>query len=73
MIAARTDDGRFGPFRFAVGTTPGVWRPVLPTFVNDPNAWIKDVKPFMVESASQFREAARSTSRATSTPRSSTR
>jgi hypothetical protein len=55
MIAARTDDGRFGPFRFTIGTTPGAWRPVLPAFVNDPNAWLKDVKPFLVRSASQFR------------------
>jgi hypothetical protein len=55
MIAARTDDGRFGPFRFAVGSAPGVWRPVLPAFVNDPNAWLKDVKPFLIQSSSQFR------------------
>ena len=55
MIAARTDDGRFGAFRFAVGSGAGVWRPVLPAFVNDPNAWLKDVLPFLVESASQFR------------------
>ena len=41
MIAARTDDGRFGAFRFAVGTVPGQWRPVLPAFVNDPNAWLE--------------------------------
>ena len=54
MIAARTDDGRFGLFRFTVGTLPGAWRPVLPAFVNDPNAWVKDVKPFLVRSASQF-------------------
>ena len=55
MKAARTDDGRFGAFRFAVGSAPGVWRPVLPAFVNDPNAWLKDVKPFLIESSSQFR------------------
>jgi hypothetical protein len=55
MIAARTDDGRFGSFRFAVGFEPGVWRPVLPAFVNDPNAWLKDVKPFLIRSPSQFR------------------
>jgi len=55
MIAARTDDGRFGPFRFAVGSGPGVWKPVLPAFVNDPNAWLKDVKPFLIGSSSQFR------------------
>ena len=55
MIAARTNDGRFGSFRFSIGTTPGAWRPILPLFVNDPNAWLKDVKPFLIESSSQFR------------------
>jgi hypothetical protein len=55
MIVARTGDGRFGAFRFAVGFGPGMWRPVLPAFINDPNAWLKDVKPFLVESPSQFR------------------
>jgi hypothetical protein len=55
MIAARTDDGRFGPFRFLVGTTPGAWRPVLPAFVNDPNAWLKDVKPFLIRDPEDYR------------------
>ena len=54
MIAARTDDGRFGAFRFAVGSGAGVWKPVLPAFVNDPNAWLKDVRPFLIRSSSQF-------------------
>jgi hypothetical protein len=30
MIAARTGDRRFGPFRFTVGMLPGQWRPVPP-------------------------------------------
>jgi hypothetical protein len=55
MIAARTEDGRFGEFRFAVGTAPGVWRPVLPAFVNDAAAWLKDIRPFLVRSSDQFR------------------
>jgi hypothetical protein len=55
MIAARTNDGRFGPFRFPAGSGPGVWKPVLPAFASDPNAWAKDVKPFLIERASQFR------------------
>lgn len=55
MIAARTDDGRFGAFRFAAGSGPGVWKPVLPGFANDPAAWLKDVKPFLIDSSSQFR------------------
>ena len=33
MIAARTDDGRFGPFRFTVpATARPAWRPELPIF-----------------------------------------
>jgi hypothetical protein len=55
MIAARTADGRFGLFRFLSGSGPGVWKPVLPAFGSDPNAWVKDVKPFLIERASQFR------------------
>ena len=54
MIAARMDDGRFGAYRFPVGSGPGEWRPVLPAFVNDPNAWLKDVRPFLIESGTQF-------------------
>ena len=27
LLAARAGDGRFGPFRFTVGTLPGEWRP----------------------------------------------
>jgi hypothetical protein len=55
MIAARTLDGRFGPFRFLVGSAPGVWEPVLPAFVNDPNAWLKDVKPFLIDDPADVR------------------
>ena len=55
MIAARTGDGRFGPFRFLVGSEPGQWRPVLPAFVNDPNAWVAQVRPFLIDSPAQFR------------------
>jgi hypothetical protein len=55
MIAARTADGRFGLFRFLSGSGPGVWKPVLPAFGSDPNAWVKDVKPFLIQGASQFR------------------
>jgi PAP2 superfamily len=57
MIRARTGDGRFGPFRFPVPAEPqpGEWRPVLPSFGNDPAAWVAKVRPFLLESASQFR------------------
>jgi hypothetical protein len=54
MIYARRNDGRFGAFRFSVGTLAGQWRPVLPMFVNDPGAWLKDVRPFLIKNSSQF-------------------
>jgi hypothetical protein len=55
MIAARTADGRFGAPLFAFGPGAGVWRPVFPNFGNDLLAWLKDVKPFLIRSSSQFR------------------
>jgi PAP2 superfamily len=58
MIAARTADGRFGAPGFPLGTPgPGVWEPVLPAFVNDPNAWLRNVTPFLIKRSSQFRSA----------------
>jgi hypothetical protein len=55
MIEDRLNDGRFTSFRFAVGTGPGQWRPTPPGFVNDPGAWLKDVRPFLLRSSTQFR------------------
>jgi hypothetical protein len=59
MITERTGDGRFGAAGFPVplpdDLEPGDWRPVLPAFVNDPNAWLRFVDPFMIEEPSQFR------------------
>ena len=61
MIAARTGDGRFGAYRFPAPATPmdpwpvGQWRPVLPAFANDPNAWVKDVRPFLIHDATRYR------------------
>ena len=54
MLADRKNDGRFGAYRFPAPATPmdpwpvGQWRPVLPAFANDPAAWIKDVRPFLI-------------------------
>jgi hypothetical protein len=52
MIEARLNDGRFSSFRFPVGMDPGEWRPI--GLVNDPGAWLKDVRPFLVRSSTQF-------------------
>jgi hypothetical protein len=60
MLAAREDDGRFGPYRFPAPpneTAPwpvGQWRPTLPMFVNDPNAWVKDVRPFLIRDPDRY-------------------
>jgi hypothetical protein len=53
LLAARAGDGRFGPFRFSIGTLPGEWRPT--SGVNDPFAWLKDVRPFVLRNPDLFR------------------
>jgi len=53
LLAARAGDGRFGPFRFTVGTLPGQWRPT--SGVSDPFAWLKDVTPFVLRDPDLFR------------------
>ena len=60
MIAERTGDGRWGPFRFTCGEKPGQWRPVTslvcttPSGPSDPFAWVAKVEPFVVKSNEQF-------------------
>jgi hypothetical protein len=59
MIDARKDDGRFGPSQFVPNPNPGYFDPVAPngTTVPDPTPWVGGVKPFLMESSSQFRSA----------------
>ena len=56
MLDAREDDGFLAPFDFSlvIGADPGDWRPVTPTAL-DPDAWVGYMKPFLIESPSQFR------------------
>ena len=54
MLEARTDDGRFLPLLWQVGTDPGEWRPIPPEPSNA-LAWVSAVEPFTLESTSQFR------------------
>ncbi|GGT25966.1 hypothetical protein ACFFV7_30195 [Nonomuraea spiralis] len=54
MIAARKNDGAFGDQTWPVGTQPGQWRPTPPTSASD-GAWVGDLKPFLIPSASMFR------------------
>ena len=58
MIAARRDDGRFGPSQWVPNTAPGHWWPLAtPTgqLILDPTPWVGGVKPFVLTSPSQFR------------------
>ena len=55
MIAARTNDGRGGPPGTFVGTTPGVWRPTIPFFAQDPTPWVGEVTPFLLPNAEMVR------------------
>src|SRR5829696_4108520 len=57
MIDARKDDGRFGPSQFVPNANPGYWDPVAPngTTALDPTPWAGGVKPFLMQSSSQFR------------------
>jgi hypothetical protein len=59
MIDARTDDGRFGPSQFVPNPNPGYWDPVAPngTTAPDPTPWVGGVRPFLMQSSSQFRSA----------------
>ena len=59
MIDARKDDGRFGPSQFVPNANPGFWDSVAPngTTVLDPTPWVGGVKPFLMQSSSQFRSA----------------
>jgi hypothetical protein len=59
MIDARQGDGRFGPSQFVPNPKPGFFDPVAPngTTVLDPTPWAGGVKPFLMESSSQFRSA----------------
>ena len=54
MLANRAADGRFGAGGFPVGSAPGQWRPVGPGFGNDPNGWVRNVRPFTLPSSEHF-------------------
>jgi hypothetical protein len=59
MIAARTDDGRFGPSQWVPNTAKGHWwpqvNPATGQLILDPTPWVGGVKPFLMQSSSQFR------------------
>ena len=61
MIAAREGDGRFGPSQWVPNSAPGQWQPLVNPATGqpilDPTPWVGGVKPFLMQSSSQFRTA----------------
>ena len=60
MIAAREGDGRFGPSQWVPNSAPGHWQPLVTATgepILDPTPWVGGVKPFLMQSSSQFRTA----------------
>jgi len=58
MLQAREGDGRFGPSAWVPSSAPGHWQPLLsPTGAPllDPTPWAGNVRPFLIQSSSQFR------------------
>jgi hypothetical protein len=58
MINDRRGDGRFGPSQWVPLGGPGYWQPLLNpdgTQMLDPTPWVGGVRPFLLQSASQFR------------------
>ena len=58
MLGARQGDGRFGPSAWVPNSAPGQWQPLLSAAgapLLDPTRWAGDVRPFLIQSSSQFR------------------
>jgi hypothetical protein len=60
MLDSRVGDGRFGPSQWDQSTGVGRWQPLLNASgaqILDPTPWVGGVKPFLIQSPSQFRSA----------------
>jgi hypothetical protein len=61
MLDSRVGDGRFGPSQWVSSTAVGHWQPLINPAtglpMQDPTPWVGGVKPFFLQSQSQFRSA----------------
>ena len=60
MLDAREGDGRFGPSAWVPNSAAGHWQPLFTTAtppqpILDPTPWVGNVRPFLIQSSSQFR------------------
>ena len=62
MLASRVGDGRFGPSQWDQSTGVGRWQPLINPAngqpILDPTPWVGGVRPFFLQSSSQFRSVA---------------
>jgi membrane-associated phospholipid phosphatase len=54
-LAQRNGDGRNAPITYTPGSGPGAWQPTPPAFAPAQTPWIAQMRPFAMDSASQFR------------------
>jgi hypothetical protein len=54
LIAARDGDGVGANVPYTPGSGPGVWQPTPPGFLPAQTPWVGQMRPFAMESASQF-------------------
>jgi hypothetical protein len=57
MLTARDGDGRGADYPLTFGEGPGEYRPTPPDFGEFPAAWVANVRPFLAESAEDYRTA----------------
>jgi hypothetical protein len=60
MLDSRVGDGRFGVSQWDGSSGVGRWQPLLNASgaqILDPTPWVGGVKPFLIQSSSQFRSA----------------
>ena len=61
MLDARVGDGRFGPSQWVPDSSVGHWQPLINPATGqpilDPTPWVGGVRPFLIQSSSQFRSA----------------
>ena len=55
FLASRAGDGRNAPIIYTPGSGPGAWIPTPPAFLPPLVVYLRQMRPFALESASQFR------------------
>lgn len=55
FLAQRAGDGRNAPITYTPGTGPAAWQPTPPAFAAAATPWVGQMRPFTMNSSSQFR------------------